>query len=137
MSFLLGAVTYLIVYCDLLYWIIHFISFKKLDRQIEPPNIYAALLDPRYNEDIRGRLVRIYFPYEGKKKRGIIEFASVKGAERAVWVINIEDVDENHEVLKTYPEEFRILLYLDQLDFQVEYLSFETEAQVQTKTSNL
>ncbi len=93
----------------------------KIEQQLRPPNLYASILEPRYNPKAADGYW-IVFPHDDTVKMGYVEIADVSGADRLVWVRGLLQLNEEHEPVKAFPENEGIILDLNKTEwFEVLY----------------
>jgi hypothetical protein len=80
-----------------------------------PPNIYATLLDPKFQERAANGYW-ITYNKNGVIKEGFCEFTDVAGNKPLIYVTDIKEVDQQHNVIRQYDEPYGEIIDLSLLD---------------------
>lgn len=111
-----GIITFSISSNDLLYKLL---SKTGLTGKAQPPNLYAALIDPKYQPKAKNG-VWIVYTKTGVTREGWVEYTDLKAS--LVYVTEIKEFDEEGNLIRELPETYGIMLDLSTLEgFEIVY----------------
>lgn len=111
LSILWGIVIFWLKKFDVLYKILA--SFKLIG-QVEPPNLYAAMLDPEYSLKAQ-KGYWLIFIHNGVRKEGYVAYTDVKGTERLVYVTGIKEFLQDGTII-VHRDSYGLILDLRKFD---------------------
>lgn len=96
-------------------------KIKFLSGRVQPPNLYAALLDPKFQP--RAELgYWIKFTKEDITYEGYVKYTDVAGSERLAYVTEVKELDDQGRVLLEHPLTYGMLVDLTKLEaFEIIY----------------
>lgn len=85
----------------------------------EPPNIYAAIFDPDFQETASSGYWIVWWQ-QGHIREGWVEYTEVKGPEKIIMVKDIRELDEDKNVIHEYPSDYSIIVNVNEIEgFQI------------------
>lgn len=105
----------IILYCLNEYEVFASAISKVIKPKVEPPNLYAALFDPNYSLKASKGAWLIY-EKDGLRREGYVALTDVIKGNSLIYITEIKDLDENDQAIKTYSNEFGVLLDLRSIE---------------------
>ncbi len=112
-SLLWGIIIFKFKEKDYLYGILSKARF--LSGRVQPPNLYAALLDPKYQPRAAAGYW-IIFGKNGVTHEGYVKYTDVAGSERLAYVTEVKELDPHGNVAIEHPTTYGMVVDLTKLE---------------------
>ncbi len=108
-----GVIVFLFKRFDLFFKLL---SFIRIVGTTQPPNLYAALLDPKYQPRAKHGCW-VIFRKGDVTYEGFVEYTDVVKDDRLVYVTEVREIDQNRQMLVQHPNTFGMMVDLKKVEW--------------------